>query len=98
MAIILSSIASAEEIRVGGASVKSGQSVDNLKMRFEALRASVFFLTSDFTDFTDGGIVVIYMCLLGFQPTDVRDGEKIDSPSARGGGCIGALNAPMQMN
>ena len=25
-------------------------------MRFEALRASALFLTSDFTDFTDGGI------------------------------------------
>ena len=43
-------------IRVGEASVRSGQSVDNHKMRFEALRASALFLTSDFTDFTDGGI------------------------------------------
>ena len=33
MAIILSSIASAEEIRVGEASVKSGQSVDNPKQK-----------------------------------------------------------------
>ena len=41
MAIILSSIASAEEIRVGGASVKSGQSVDNLKMKFDASVKSV---------------------------------------------------------
>ena len=45
-----------EGIRVGGASVKSGQSVDNLKQKSYALRASALFLTSDFTDFTDGGI------------------------------------------
>ena len=77
MAIILSSIASAEEIRVGGTSVKSGQSVDNLKQKSYAAPG---------------------LLGLDFQPADVRDGEKIDSPSARGGGCIGALNAPMQMN
>ena len=60
-----------KKIRVGGASVKSGQSVDNLKQKLEALRASALFLTSDFTD---GGIVVIYRGVLGFQPADVRDG------------------------
>ena len=52
-----------------GASVKSGQSVDNPKQKLEALRASALFLTSDFTDFTDftdGGIVVIYKGVLGF--------------------------------
>ena len=49
-------------------------------MKVYALRASALFLTSDFTDFTDGGIVVIYRGLLGiqfgfgFQPADVRDG------------------------
>ena len=44
-----------KKIRVGGASVKSGQSVDNPKQKLEALRASALFLTSDFTDLTDGG-------------------------------------------
>ena len=77
MAIILSTIASAEEIRVGEASVKSGQSVDNPKQKSYAAPGLLGF---------------------GFQPADMKDGEKIDSPSARGGGCIGALNAPMQMN
>ena len=37
MAIILSSIASAEEIRVGEASVKSGQSLDNPKQESYAV-------------------------------------------------------------
>ena len=63
MAIILSSIASAEEIRVGEASVKSGQSVDNPKQKSYAAPG---------------------LLGLDFQPADVRDGEKIDSPSARG--------------
>ena len=58
-----------KKIRVGGASVKSGQSVDNLKQKLEALRASALFLTSDFTD---GGIVVIYRGVLDFQPVAER--------------------------
>ena len=52
-----------------GASVKSGQSVDNPKQKLEALRASALFLTSDFTD---GGIVVIYRGVLDFQPVAER--------------------------
>ena len=58
-----------KKIRVGGASVKSGQSVDNLNQKLEALRASALFLTSDFTD---GGIVVIYRGVLDFQPVAER--------------------------
>ena len=58
-----------KKIRVGGTSVKSGQSVDNLKQKLEALRASALFLTSDFTD---GGIVVIYRGVLDFQPVAER--------------------------
>ena len=61
-----------KKIRVGGASVKAGQSVDNPKQKLEALRASALFLTSDFTDFTDGGIVVIYRGVLDFQPVAER--------------------------
>ena len=52
-----------KKIRVGGASVKSGQSVDNPKQKLEALRASALFLTSDFTD---RSIFVTLRGLLGF--------------------------------
>ena len=90
-----------------GASVKSGQSVDNPKQKLKALRASALFLTSDFTDFTNGGIVVIYRGLFGFHPGAER--PRVGSVSAFSpltrqmgknrlafgeGGSIGALNAP----
>ena len=54
MAIILSTIASAEDIRIGEASVKSGQSVDNHKQKSYAAPG---LLGLDFqpADVRDGG-------------------------------------------